>query len=298
MTVAEALNVQNRSVSSRDAEVLLCAASGYTRSQLLANPEETLSARVSHLYQTYLDCRETNQPVAYIIGEKEFYSRRFLTDKRALVPRPETEGLVELAVSAAASYFWQHARATNHPCPVSMLEIGTGSGNIAISVALELSKQGIPTSLYAGDISSDALELAHENWQRLKEEDVGQRAKLHFFTCDLCEAPEIATASPFPFVLANLPYVPDYWATDPLAQPDVVFHEPNLALFGGNDGLDIYRRFFQQLSSVTKPGSRVFLEFGEVECGDMSALATDYHYLNHTVSKDYAGLNRILDITV
>lgn len=294
MTIADALaSVQHRSVSYRDAEVFLSHILTQPRAYLHAHPEQRLTSEQRAMFEKFLKRREKNEPVAYIIGSKEFYGRPFKTDARALIPRPETEGMIEQALAFLPSYFDAHLKATNLPCPLRILELGTGSGNVAITLALELAALSLPATLIATDISGDALALAQENWQVLST-GISRHIVTKFICADLFAHPEISPGRPFDLIAANLPYVEATWAQNPAAQPDVVFHEPDVALFGGEDGLDLYRRFFAEAPKFLSTGGAVMIEHGEAQGADIRALAqAAWPNASITTYKDYADLDRI-----
>jgi release factor glutamine methyltransferase len=296
MTIREALNIQHRTVSLRDAEVLLAATLKYNRTYLHAHPDEALSSTQALHFESSLRRREQNEPVAYITGEKEFYGRTFLADKRALIPRPETEGVVEQAVTWSETFFKTHLAASNKPCPVHILELGTGGGVIAISLALELAARNVPATILATDIAPEAVALAEENWGRLKGSS-SSLIKLSFVTADLFEHPLI-TDHTFDLIVANLPYVETTWQVETGAQPDVVFFEPDIALFGGQDGLDIYRQFFTEAPSHLVANGAVMIEYGDTQTTAITPLAqAAFPTKKFQVHQDYAQLDRVITLT-
>lgn len=296
MTVAEALDVRDRSVSGRDAEVLLGAVLGKDRAWLLSHGDVTLSAAESTLYGEYLARREQNEPVAYITGVKEFFGRPFKADKRALIPRPETEHAVEQALKWAAPAFQTYLKETGKPCPLRILELGTGGGPIAVSLALELAAASIPATIIATDIAPEALALAEENWQTLSQGTDTGNIQLTFVEADLFDHP-LVTKRPFDLIIANLPYVETTWDVHTGGQPDVVFFEPDIALFGGKDGLDLYRRFFAEAPAHLLPDGAVIIEYGDTQTAAITPLAAvAFPDKSMTVHQDYAGLDRVITI--
>jgi release factor glutamine methyltransferase len=295
MTIQEALNVTNRSVSNRDAEVFLQYALGVERTFLLTHGETALTSEQAATYESFLSRREQNEPVAYIVGEKEFYGRPFKTDARALIPRPETELLVDKALELLPARFKAHTKAINKPCPIRILEIGTGSGNIAVTLSLELAKYNTPAEIYATDISPEALALAEENFTLLQNGT--PHSPIKWFVANLFNNAELQKKAPYDLVIANLPYVPTSWKFDAAAQPEVVFQEPDIALFGGEDGLDLYRGFFAKVSGWVMKDGIILVEYGEDETGDISELVRSYlPTAQLIVHKDYAELDRMLEI--
>jgi len=296
MTIKEALNVQNRTVSSRDAEVLLGHVLATTREFLHTYPEKELTDKQSATFENALTRREKNEPVAYITGVKEFYSRPFKCDNRALIPRPETEALIERSLILLEKEFKDHLKATNKPCPLHVLEIGTGCGNIAVTLALELAKKGLPATILATDISKEALDLAQENATALKAYD-NKNIQLTFLEADLFDHAKIGEKKPYDLIAANLPYVSTTWQLNPAAQPDVVFYEPDIALFGGEDGLVHYRKFFKEAPAYLAKNGHIVCEYGEDETIDFIPLAKRaFPGRDGIVYQDYAGLDRIFEL--
>jgi release factor glutamine methyltransferase len=287
MTIAEALDVSQRSVSFRDAEVLLAEALKrndltHDRAWIIAHPEFALPTTIMDVYQDFLSQRESNKPVAYITGHKEFFGRDFACDQRALIPRPETEHLVQATLDLL----------TQNPAKTyAILELGTGCGNIITTLAAELTTRNQPFSAIATDIAPEALSLAQQNATN------HTAAHIQFIQADLFDHPDLVSHQA-DVLIANLPYVEDTWRHDPQAQADVVFFEPEIALFGGPDGLDIYRRFFTQAAAHLTSTGFVIIEYGERQTEYLlpiiKAAMPDYAV---TVHQDYAGLDRYVIIT-
>jgi release factor glutamine methyltransferase len=210
------------------------------------------------------------EPVQYVVGETEFMGHRFRTDRRALIPRPETEGLVEKVL--AADRLWRGKPA--------IVDVGTGTGCIVISLALAR-----PDGFYIGlDTSADAVALARENAEAL---DVADRVALE--AADLSDTIEPATLDA---VVSNPPYV----ATGDYAglPANVRDHEPRAALDGGPDGLEVVRTVVQDAAIVLKPGGFLFLEIGETQATTVSALLRDEGFGGVAVSRDLAGRDRVV----
>lgn len=255
-----------------DAQVLLAHITGAARAALLAYPERPLTEAQATQYAALVASRAAGEPVAYLVGHREFLGLDFLTDARALIPRPETELLVEAALAEARA----RLDAGEHP---TAADIGTGSGAIALSLAAL--EPRLPR-VYATDISAGALTLAHENAARL-----GVAGRVTFLQGDLlAPLPE-----PVDLLLANLPYVaPRDAATLP---PDVRAYEPALALYGDDDGLGHLRRFFAQAPAYLRPGAVVGVEFGYDQRAAVEALArAAFPGCVVRVGADYAGWDR------
>lgn len=257
-----------------DAAVLLGHVAGATRAALLAYPERQLTAEQARLYRSLLARRLAGEPVAYLVGHREFMGLDLLTDARALIPRPETELLVEAALAVAR----QRLAAGEVPLAA---DIGTGSGAIAIALAaLELRLPRV----YATDVSPDALALAGENARRLSV-----AARISLLRGDLLTPlPE-----PVDLLLANLPYVAPRDASD--LPPDVRRYEPALALYGGGDGLGHLRRLFEMAPGHLRPGAALFLEFGYDQRTAVEALArARFPGARVRIIADYGGWDRLI----
>ncbi|MDO8483854.1 MAG: HemK/PrmC family methyltransferase, partial [Candidatus Limnocylindrales bacterium] len=212
-----------------DAELLLGDALGVGRTVILAHPEARVGADAAARYRAGVERRTAGEPVAYIRGMKEFYGLAFAVDRRALIPRPETERLVELA-EAEVRRRLPAGSAADEP-PIRIVDVGTGSGAIAVALAVTLRRLGAlaAVAIVGLDIVEDALGLAREN---ALGHAVGDA--IAFERSDLLGDAASAIRSRFDLVLANLPYV----RQDALAGlPIAASFEPALALDGGTDGL-------------------------------------------------------------
>lgn len=229
-------------------ELLLRHLLSMERSQLLAELQSELDESVWIEFQQKVAEHSAGTPVQYLIGSEEFYGRSFLVNEEVLIPRPETEELIEQTVNKLKKIF-----STNSLC---LADIGTGSGAIAITMKLEEPD----LSVTASDIASASLEVASENAKRLG-------AEVEFIEADLLST-FISQGRRFDIVLSNPPYIPD---EDKKTMSVVVTeHEPHRALFAGVDGLDFYRRFMKELPLVmNRPGLIGF----EVGMGQGEAVA-------------------------
>jgi len=263
-----------------DAQVLLSHTLHTERSFLYAYPEHVLSSEQELQYQALIERRSQGEPVAYLTGHKEFYGLDFLVDKRVLIPRPETELLVEVALNACRKMF-------DAGCIPIVADIGTGSG--AIPVTLAVFEPRLPY-LYASDISADALDVAYLNCQRHHVED-----RVRLLHGDLlAPLPE-----PIDLLTANLPYI----GTDELEEIplDVRAYEPHLALFSGPLGLDLMLRFFQELqhSQKLKKGAILLLEIGYRQHESLTSILREiWPQAILTFTKDFAGWNRVLQVSL
>jgi release factor glutamine methyltransferase len=210
--------------------------------------------------------RGQGEPLQHLLGTVEFAGRIFLCDKRALVPRPETERLVELLSS----------RIENRESTI--MDIGTGSGVIALSLAARF-PEAIVT---ATDISDDALALARENAARL-----GLTSRIEFLRGDLL----IYVDHVYDVVVANLPYVA---ASDRETLSREVLRDPEVALFGGERGDEVVRRLIEAAPAKLKPGGLLALEVGLGQADDLAALMAEKNYHDIRKEADYAGVTRFL----
>ena len=234
-----------------DAELLLGHALRVDRTALIAHSDAPVGADAAAVYEAGLGRRIAGEPVAYVRGFKEFHGLALSTDPRALIPRPETELLIDLVLAAIVDRLISAPRPPGTP-PLRVIDVGTGAGSIAIALAVELRKRRIDNdvSLIATDASPDALQLAREN-----AVGHGVADRIQFELGDL--VPWDATL--FDVVAANLPYIP----SGALAGlPIAASFEPVLALDGGPDGLDVVRRLLEQLGQILRPDGLAFLEIG------------------------------------
>lgn len=236
-----------------DAELLLAHAIGVDRSAVLAHPDAPVGVGAEATYRAWIERRVVGEPVAYMREIKEFHGIALAIDPRALIPRPETERLVDLALTEVMRRLTSGA----HPASgaaVQVIDIGTGSGAIAVALAVALRQRRVPpedVAITAVDIAPDALDLAREN---AVGHAVGDR--IRFVGADLL--PPLA-AGPWDVIVANLPYI----ATDALATlPAPTTFEPVVALDGGPDGLAVIDRLLDRLPDALATGGTTMLEIG------------------------------------
>lgn len=242
-----------------DAELLLAGALEIDRTAVLAHPEAFLGPQQLARYESDLARRATGEPVAYIRGLKEFYGLPLGTDGRALIPRPETETLVELAQRRIEVLLTAEPPRSKTP-PLAILDVGTGSGAIAIALAVTLGRAGHADDLrlVASDRSPDALQRAIENAVAHRVAD-----RIAFHQADLL-AEELLAEGPFELLLANLPYIP---SAELATLPVAASFEPALALDGGGDGLAVIRGLLPGLPPALARGGVALLELGSEQVG-------------------------------
>lgn len=261
MTISEGLQLGTNLIGRRDAMLLLCHMTGQSSAYILLHGDELLQSKTQFL--EYVSRRSRGEPLQYIIGQWEFMGRTFKTDSRALIPRPETELLVEEALQTLQK---RHKHVIS-----SVLDMCTGSGCIAASIAAAGNY-----SVTAADISADALSLARENCAG---------SDINFVQSDLFDN----ITGLFDIIISNPPYIAAN-EMDSLP-PTVLNYEPHLALHGGSDGMYIYRRLIPQSLKFLKPGGTLLLEIGPEAVYD---LMPDCGFKNVRLKKDYAGLPRIV----
>ncbi len=258
-----------------DAEVMLGHVLALTTEQLLSMADMPLTGEQTQRYEATLRRRLEREPVAYITGQQEFWSLNFQVTPDVLIPRPETERLVEIALTVATGLL--------HATSMRILEIGTGSGAVAVSLAKELAS----AELWATDVSTNALTIARGNAARN-----GVSEKMKFLCGDLFEPIE-AEAGKFALIVANPPYIRgDEIAC--LAQ-EVSRWEPRTALDGGADGFDFYRRIANQAWPNLISDGAVVLEIG-ADTGDAVAKLFNGtgRYASAKIFQDYAGRDRVI----
>jgi release factor glutamine methyltransferase len=270
----EALSSQNINDAHLEAELLLRHLLGIERAQLYADQEKELTPQQLQAYEALVPRRLSGEPSAYIVGRREFYSLDFYVDRRVLIPRPESELLVDKALEFARE----------HPdiSHLVIADVGTGCGNLAISLAVHLPQ----AKIYASDVSQAALEVAALNCQRHK---MSQR--IHLLQGYLLEPlPEKVD-----IIVANLPYISDeemVWLG-----PEVRDFEPHLALAGGIQGLDLVAGLLSQAPAKIRQGGALFVELGQGQGVTVLALVRK-HFPQAAVSlwPDLSGMDRVLGI--
>ena len=254
-----------------DAELLLAEVLGIRRIELYMRHDQPLERDELDRFKALIRRRLAGEPVAYLLGRRDFWGRSFLVDARVMVPRPETELLVEGALAAASE-----------DEEVLVLDLCTGSGNVIISILEERPRwRGIGV-----DISRDALAVSALNRDAT---DLGDRLPL--VESDLLAA--VDNDLRFGVITANPPYVPNRdW--EGLA-PDVKDHEPRLAVTAGADGLDVIRRLIPAAASALAPGGHLLVEYGgAAQTEAVMALAQEAGLVDVEIVKDLAGRERVL----
>ena len=272
LTIKEALREARQTLSSSesadlDAQLLLAHLVSVERVYLLAHGEDALSETQIRDYQALLHRRAAGEPIAYITGSKWIYDLELMVTPAVLIPRPETELLLEEALRLMAQA---------PDCQAA--DIGTGSGALAVAFA----RHQPGSRVFATDISADALCVARKNAGRYG-------ASIEFMLGDLAN-PILERGIKLDLLMANLPYIP----SDDLQSLAVIKYEPLLALDGGGDGLRYIRRLLAQVPQVCRAGAWVLLEIGADQADAVQGLVEELVAVPSDVLKDYAGLNRII----
>jgi release factor glutamine methyltransferase len=261
-----------------DAQLLLAHVTSKDKEWVIAHGEAFLSKAQSEKFDEYVAQRATGVPIAYILGFAGFYGREFAVNDKVLVPRPETEHLVDEALA----YIQERVLVLLPKQVVTVLDVGVGSGAIAVTVAAET-----PQAFVEGtDISMAALKMSEHNAKRF---NVAHRCK--FFHGDL--ATPVLDRS-YDVVVANLPYIP----TGDLPQrPESAGYEPKEALDGGPDGLDHYRRFMPQAKRLVKPGGLLLIEAAPPVMDGLAVLVHEsFRTAEVSLGEDYGGRLRYMKV--
>ena len=255
-----------------EARMMLQRATGFSQEKLLASRANDVSARASETLTHMLKRRKTREPLAYILGEKEFYGLKFQVDRRVLIPRPETEMLVDLCIDFCREY---------RPNSPNVCDIGTGSGIIAISIARQLPDARVT----AIDISEDALDLAKLN-------AVKHGVEIDFAVEDATQPRRLTE---FDIVVSNPPYIRSQALRS--LEPEVRDWEPRLALNGGPDGMKVLEPLIRSLPDLMRPDapSAALIEIDPPVANRSFDLASEIVTGGYVdLRRDFAGLERVL----
>lgn len=250
-------------------EHLLADILGKKRIELYLEFDRSLSERELEPLREKVRRRAEGEPLQHLLGHWDFFGRTFKTDRRALIPRPETELLVETMLEE----FNGRGGSANR-----LVDVGTGSGILAITLALERPE----LEVLAVDLSEDALCLARENAERL-----GAADRIAFQRSDLLDQMD----GPFDWIVANLPYIP---TADLNALQREVEFDPALALDGGKDGLTIIKRLIESVPGKITSNGTVALEVGQGQAQRVRGFFADQNYRDISIRKDYQGVERLL----
>jgi len=259
-----------------DASVLIAHILGKSRTWVMAHPETTLTSEQQKHLDTALEQLETGTPFPYVLGRWEFFGMEFEVTPDVLIPRPETELLVEKAIE------WLRKSKVRR----TVADVGTGSGVIAISIAMNIPD----ATILATDISQHALQVAQKNARKFNVSD-----RINFVECDILphRPQSFSTEEHLDLLCANLPYIP----TETLHNLPVYGHEPTLALDGGADGLDLFRKLMSVAPKWMAPNSLILLEIEATLGVQALNLACDmFSRAEIHLHKDFTGRDRLLEI--
>ncbi|MFC1615630.1 peptide chain release factor N(5)-glutamine methyltransferase [Patescibacteria group bacterium] len=284
MTVQEVLKefsplIKDGEVQLLDLEVLLSFVLGEDKTYLISHADEEVGEELLELFKGYVERARKGEPIAYITNVKEFYGLQFYVDKRVLVPRPETELLVDKAIDYIRS----------NKEDISILDMGTGCGNIPIAIVkgLDPEEHKYLSKVEGLDVSDEAIDVA-----RMNAEQHGIEEKVYFFQSDLLDA--IEPNSTYEIILANLPYVGEN--KNHFVEKNVEDNEPAVALFGGDDGLELYRNFFQQVLDKNIKFGIIVGEFGFAQGEEMMKILDNFFPGKWLIEKDNAGIERVFEV--
>jgi len=265
-----------------NADTLLAYVLSCDKTVLYTKPDDIVDEAHFNRYNELIHRRASHVPLQYITRQVEFMSLDFIVDERVLIPRPETEILVETVIKKTDNKLYHDRR-------ITVIDIGTGSGNIAVSLAKNISN----IKIYAGDISQEALVVANENVQR---HDVAD--KIHLLHGNVFDAFNTdVKKEQVDFVVSNPPYVSKSESKN--LEPELIDHEPLLALIGGEDGLCIYNQIIKDAAGWIKPGGYLIIEIGETQADSIIKLMqNELHYDEIEIIKDLQGKERIISARI
>jgi release factor glutamine methyltransferase len=266
------------------AELLLMHATGRDRTWLYSHPESQLEPPAAENYFALVTRRASGEPTQYLTGRQEFWGLEFEVTPAVLIPRPETEHVVEVALERLGPRGLKINMRTGAPSPaLRIADVGTGSCCMAVALAHELPH----AEIFATDISPAALEIARRNAARH-----GVAERIHFLETNLLEALRDDSRL-FDLIVSNPPYVAREEAAE--LPRDVREHEPHAALFGGPSGLEMYSQLIEQAGALLRPGGILVLELGYNAAGPVRAiLDAQPVWTRINVTNDLAGIPRVL----
>lgn len=268
-------NIQDSRLNS---ELLLCDVLKCDRVNLYLNFDKPLTSKEAQLFRSYIKRRSDNEPLQYITGKAAFYKLEFVVNRNVLIPRPETELLVERIISDISETGKKN---------VSIFEIGTGSGCIPIALAFELSEKKINSDIFSIDNSEKAINTANENLGKLFQET----PSIKFYKKDIFEVSKLTKN--FDYIVSNPPYISKSEFNE--LDADVRLYEPALALTDGKDGMKFFDKIFEITSDIDFKG-KTFCEIGFNQREKIEKLLESYGLVSYSFYKDYNDIDRILEI--
>ena len=280
MLIKEALSLaakelENFSSKQLEARILLSYTLNITQETLLINYSKELTKTEEYRFFQYIQRRKSLEPIAYIIERKEFYGMDFFVDKNVLIPRPDTEILVDEVILEYNKNFPDKK--------ITILDLGTGSGAIAVSLAAGISLSRIT----ATDISDSALTIAKKN--AVSNNVITQ---IEFIKSDWYSN---LNHNKFDFIVSNPPYIDS--ADKPYMSQETLLHEPQDALFANDNGLIHYRKIISGATSFLKNGGKIFLEIGFNQSQSVTSILQKHQFTEIIIIKDLSGHDRIIKAT-
>ena len=265
-----------------NADTLLAYVLSCDRANLYTNPDDLINDSDICKYNELIHKRASHVPLQYITKRVEFMSLDFVVDEGVLIPRPETEILVEAVIKKTDNKLY-------HDRKITIIDIGTGSGNIAVSLAKNISN----VMVYASDISREALSIANENVIRHDVTD-----KIHLLHGNVFESfSSNVKKEQVDFIVSNPPYVSKSESKN--LEPELIDHEPLLALIGGEDGLFFYKQIIKDAADWIKPGGYLIIEIGETQANSIIKLMqNELHYDEIEIINDLQGKERIISAKI
>ncbi|MBK6770565.1 MAG: peptide chain release factor N(5)-glutamine methyltransferase [Ignavibacteria bacterium] len=270
---------QNKIKDARlNAELLLCDVLKCSRIDLYLNFDKPLTKDETKIYKDYVKRRLNNEPLQYILGKTSFYGFDIMVNDKVLIPRQETEILVEKVLNDIKSRTLKE---------VSVFEIGAGSGCISIALTKMLKLENLDVKIYAVDISAEALEVAEKNC----ELNGLKHGEIKFIVKDIFEIEKLSRN--FDYIVSNPPYIPFDEYT--MLEKEVKDYEPLISLTDKENGLKFYERIFKIASDETFTG-KIYCEIGFDQKEDLEKILLQYNFSSHCFYKDYSGNFRILEV--
>lgn len=276
---AEKLNECGCDEAAEDLSLIMEDIYKCSRSWLIIHKRDEIGEEQKKKFEAMAERLMKHEPVSYVLGNRHFYGLCFEVNENVLIPRQDTEHLVE----AALEFIRKRAEETGQK--VRILDLCTGSGCIGITVKYYMDREGIPGEIVCSDISEEALRVAEKN-------AVNNGIKAEFLQSDLFAGVE----GSFDLILSNPPYIPKVQMEELDAK--VSEYEPHLALYGGVDGLDFYRRIVSDSGDFIKNGGALYMEIGFDQGESVPALLIDKGFVNIEVLKDYSGHDRVVKARV
>ena len=301
-----------------DAEYLLLKAAGLNRSSLYMKLSDSMAEEAENEYSELINRRKEHEPLQYILGDQDFMGYIFKVTPDVLIPRFDTEILAEQAVKRAKAALKNEIGKVGESAAFRYLDLCTGSGCVAVSVGLEIAKNAcrikaagpemhktdsgnsscapLSISVIGADISAAAVRLAGKNWEHnIELADIDERSctiKAEFIESDLF----LSIEGKFDMITANPPYI----VRDEICtlMPEITEHEPHLALDGGTDGMDFYRKICKEAPKYLVPGGRLLMEFDDAQAEPVKKMMEEAGFKDVEIHKDWAGLRRVIEGTI